>query len=169
MISNLFLKIVPGRLPDLPHLVAAPSWHTSCPQTIYTTTTTMEDLVKRFDADVPRLTRKAFAMLKRDAKAEGLAMVERVTRVLVSDSDVSVSLTPKGVVVLTGGSMDSEQAACDTETRHDAYVVDDALFAPNAQHEPLLHRREIVRSAATTVRNHTRGCGCLWGQKHPPL
>ena len=68
-----------------------------------------------------RLTRTPFAMLKPDGKAERLALVERVTRAPVNDSDVTLL---SGIVVLTGGCLDSEQAVCDQETGHDAYAVD---------------------------------------------
>ena len=63
-------------------------------------------------------------MLKRDGKAERLALVERVTRTLVNDSDVPLSVTSTGVVMLTGGCPDNAQAAFDRETGHDAYAVD---------------------------------------------
>ena len=93
-----------------------------------------------------RLTCKPFAMLKPGRKAERLALVERVTRALVNDSDVTLSSTTTGVVVLTGGCLDIEQAACDAESGHDAYAVY-ARCAPDAQGEPLLHPREIVANA----------------------
>ena len=69
------------------------------------------------------LTRKPFAMLKRDAKVERLALVERVTRALVNDGGVSFSVTSKGILVLTSGCLDSERAACAQESEHDAYAV----------------------------------------------
>ena len=84
----------------------------------------MNDVVKRFEADVLRLTRKLFAMLKPNGKAKRLALVECVTRALVNDSDVTLSVMSTGVVVLNGGCLDSEQGACDAETGYDVYAVD---------------------------------------------
>ena len=68
-------------------------------------------------------THKPFAMLKPDRKVERLALMERVTRALVNDSDVTLSVTSTDVVVLTGRYLDSEHVACDQESGHDAYVV----------------------------------------------
>ena len=85
---------------------------------------TVDNFVKRFEVDVPMLPRKTFTMLKRDGKAYRLAQVDAVTRALINDSDVTVSVTFTGVVVLSGGCLDSEQAACDQETAHDGYAVD---------------------------------------------
>ena len=68
---------------------------------------TMEDLVKRFEADVLQVTRKPFAMLNSDGKAERLALVERVRRTLVNDRNVSLLLTYTGVVVLPVGCLKS--------------------------------------------------------------
>ena len=102
MICNSFLPVYP-------------SWLSSCPQCFVPPLPTMDDLVKRFEADVLRLTRKPLAMLKPDGKAARLALVERVTRALVNDSGVTLSVTSTDVVVRTGGCLDSEQAACDRE------------------------------------------------------
>ena len=67
---------------------------------------------------------KPFAMLKREAKAERRALVDCVPCALVNDRDILLLVTSNGVFVLTGGYLDSEQAACDRETGHNAYVVD---------------------------------------------
>ena len=64
-----------------------PSWLTSCPRPFVLPPSPMDDLVKSFEADVLRLTRKPFAMLNPDGKAEHLALVERVTRALLNDSE----------------------------------------------------------------------------------
>ena len=69
--------------------------------------TTMEEAIKRFEADVHRLLRKPFAMLKCEAKAKHLALVECATRALVNGSDFSLPVISTGVVVLTGGGLDS--------------------------------------------------------------
>ena len=83
----------------------------------------MDDLVKRVEAGVLRLMCKQFATLKPDGKAERLALVELVTRALVNDSDVTLSVMSTGVVMLSGGCLGSEQASCDEQTGHNAYAV----------------------------------------------
>ena len=90
MISNIFLKLVHGGVPDLQLLLVYPSWLTSGSQCFVLPPSTMDDLVKRFEADVLRLTRKAFAILKPHGKAECLPLVEHVTHTLVNDTDVTL-------------------------------------------------------------------------------
>ena len=99
---------------------------------------------------MPRLTCQPFAMLKPDGKAEPLALVERVTRALINDSNVTLSVTSTGVVVLTGGCLDNEQAACDQETGHDAYAV---------------HVLRIARSMMLSVRHMLKVSRCCTREK----
>ena len=111
MISNMFPKIVLGRGSDLQLLLVYPSWLTSYPKCSVLPPSTMDDLVKRFEADVLRLTRKPFAMLRPEGKVEHLTLVERVTRALDNDGDATLSVTSTGVVMLTCGCLDSELRA----------------------------------------------------------
>ena len=105
----------------------------------------MDDLVTRFEADVLRLTRKLFTMLKPDGKAKRLALVERVTCALVNDSDPTLPVMSTGVVVLPGGCLVNEPGACDHDTGHDAYAADVLLTArsmmPSERHMLKLRRR----------------------------
>ena len=92
--------------------------------------------------------------------------MELVTRAMVNDSDVTLSVTSTGVVVLTGVCLDSEQVACDRETGHDAYAVEVLRTARSMMlsvrhmlkvsrrctREKLLQtRRALTPYAATTV------------------
>ena len=86
--------------------------------------TSLEDVVARFEADVLRRCRKPCALLKPDAQAERMAMVQRVTRALLNDDEVTITKTTTGEVVLRGGCFDSEQLNCDRMSEHDSPAVD---------------------------------------------
>ena len=104
----MFPKIVPTGVPHVQLLPLYPSWLTSCAQCFAVPPSTVDDFVKDFEADWLLLTRKPFAMLKPREKAKCLAGVERLTRVVVNGTDVTLSVTSTGVVVLTGECLDSE-------------------------------------------------------------
>ena len=86
--------------------------------------TSLEDVVARFEAEVVRCCWKPFALLEPEAEAERIAMVQRVARALVNDDEVTITKTTTREVVLRGGCFDSEQVNCDRMSGHDPAVLD---------------------------------------------
>ena len=67
--------------------------------------TSLEDVVARFEADVLRRCRKPYALLKPEAQADQIAIVQRVARALVNDDEVTITKTTTGELVLRGGCL----------------------------------------------------------------
>ena len=86
--------------------------------------TSLEDVVARFEAGVLCRCRKPYALLKLEAQAERIPMVKRVACALVNDDEVTITKTTTGEVVPRGGCFDSEQVNCDRMSVHDPAAVD---------------------------------------------
>ena len=111
----------------LPNLQPPPDRTSRCTSWLLVSTamsTSLEDVVARFEADALRRCRKPYALLKPEAKAKRIAMVQRVARALVNDDEVTIAKTTTGEVVLRGGCFDSEQVNCDGMSGHDPAAVD---------------------------------------------
>ena len=117
--------------------------------------TSLEDVVARFEADVLRHCRKPYALLKPEAHAERIAMVQRVDRALVNDDEVTIAKTTTGEVVLRGGCFDSEQVNCDRMSGHDPAAVDvlrTARFMKLSVRQMLELRRHCTREQLLETR-----------------